>query len=276
MLNPLLKLDSHPLSNNSKVTWDWHIWEGLPYLTCSLLNYWSHGFFTRQFSPREPAVLVQVLNREAQVYRVKQVHGAAVLSPSEVNIKAQEQGDYPFGDGLITEVPLQSIWVCSADCTPALIGDVKTGRVGAVHAGWRGTGKKILPEAIARLVQAGSHIPDLRVALGPAIAGDVYQVTTEVAAQVVSSLMSNDLTQLPLKIIEYAEKLPDSPILPDDEPGKVRLDVRKVNSIQLQQLGLNPEQIAIAPQCTYQDPENFFSYRREALKKVQWSGIVSN
>jgi polyphenol oxidase len=273
--NPLPELDLLPLSNDSTSAWEWQTWEGLPYLTCSLLNDWSHGFFTCKFWPREPAELVGVLNSDAEVYRVKQVHGAAVLSPSEIKIKAQEQGDNPFGDGLITEAPLQSIWVCSADCTPALIGDVKTGRVGAVHAGWRGTAKKILPEAIARFISAGSRIPDLRVALGPAIAGEVYQVTTEVAAQLGASLLSNDVAQIPTKIIECTLNMLDAPILPDSEPGKVRLDVRKVNSIQLQQMGLNIEQIAIAPQCTYQDPENFFSYRRESLKKVQWSGIVS-
>ncbi|MGB2924169.1 MAG: laccase domain-containing protein [Limnothrix sp.] len=31
----------------------------------------------------------------------------------------------------------------------------------------------------------------------------------------------------------------------------------------------------MAPHCTYQDTENFFSYRRSNQKKVQWSGIVS-
>jgi hypothetical protein len=272
----MLNLDVTPPNNNNSIsTWEWQTWEGLSYLTCSLLNSWSHGFFTRKFSPREPVELVEVLNPNAEVYRLKQVHGAAVLSASEVKAKAEVEGDYPFGDGLISEAPLQSIWVCSADCTPALIGDIKSGRVSALHAGWRGTQKKILPEAIARFIEAGSDISDLRVALGPAIAGEVYQVTTEVASQVGASLLSNDMTQVPAKIIEYLQKFPDNVILPDSEPGKVRLDVRKVNSIQLQQLGLRGEQIAIAPQCTYQDPENFFSYRREFLKKVQWSGIVS-
>jgi copper oxidase (laccase) domain-containing protein len=61
----------------------------------------------------------------------------------------------------------------------------------------------------------------------------------------------------------------------DPEPDKVRLDVRRFNSLQLEQLGITPEQVAIAPYCTYQDPEAFFSYRREQLKRVQWSGIVS-
>ncbi|BAZ25970.1 hypothetical protein NIES4073_68760 [Kalymmatonema gypsitolerans NIES-4073] len=34
--------------------------------------------------------------------------------------------------------------------------------------------------------------------------------------------------------------------------------------------------VGIAPYCTYQTSEYFFSYRREKQKKVQWSGIVSN
>jgi polyphenol oxidase len=40
-------------------------------------------------------------------------------------------------------------------------------------------------------------------------------------------------------------------------------------------LGINPEQIAIAPYCTFQEQDLFFSYRRTGEKKVQWSGIVS-
>ena len=51
-------------------------------------------------------------------------------------------------------------------------------------------------------------------------------------------------------------------------------DVRKVNVLQLESLGITAEQIAIAPYCTYQTPEYFFSYRREQQKKIQWSGIV--
>jgi copper oxidase (laccase) domain-containing protein len=64
--------------------------------------------------------------------------------------------------------------------------------------------------------------------------------------------------------------------LDDELPGKVRLDVPRVNQLQLEQLGINPEHIAIAPYCTYQQSDLFFSYRRTGEKKVQWSGIVSS
>jgi hypothetical protein len=147
--------------------------------------------------------------------------------------------------------------------------------VAAIHAGWRGTAIKILPEAIARLQAQGSRLADLRIALGPAIAGEVYQVAAEVAVAVGSSIAPGEIAAQPEALLAWLQHLPDPPVLPDHEPGRVRLDVRRVNALQLEQLGINPNQVAIAPHCTYQQPNYFFSYRRDGLKRVQWSGIVS-
>ncbi|MBD2363812.1 peptidoglycan editing factor PgeF [Anabaena minutissima FACHB-250] len=253
-------------------TWHWHNWEGLPYLTCSLLKNWQHGFFTQQFWPRSPQELTQVLHPEASAYRLKQVHGNTVLTPTEIESNLDVEDALALADGLMSELPLQAVWVASADCTPVLIGDVKTGQVAALHAGWRGTAKKIVPEAIARMQAQGSQLSDLRIAMGPAIAGEVYQVSVEVAAEIGCSILPHDDTH---KIVHGLHELPHSPLLADPEPGRVRLDVRRVNALQIENLGISVEQIAIAPYCTYQTPEHFFSYRREQQKKVQWSGIVS-
>jgi YfiH family protein len=207
------------------------------------------------------------------VYRLKQVHGNTVLTPQEVDHHVNiSDDDLALADGLISHQPLQAVWVASADCTPVLIGDVKTGQVAALHAGWRGTAAKIVPAAINRMQAHGSNLADLRVAMGPAIAGEVYQVAVEVAAKIGNSIIPHNE---PEKIIAALHDLPNSPLLRDTEPGKVRLDVRRVNTLQLEQLGVSLEQIAIAPYCTFQTPEYFFSYRREQQKKVQWSGIVS-
>ena len=260
-------------------TWHWQTWENLPYLTCSLLQDWEHGFFTSAFSPRSPMEIVDVFQSDAQVYRVKQVHGNTVLTPSEIEsttnaIASQEaEAERPSADGILTEQPQQAVWVCTADCTPVLIADETTGQVAAIHAGWRGTASRIVPNAIARLIDAGSRLEDLRIAMGPAIAGEVYQVSETVAAEVGASVVPN--TKSPEAILDVLQQLPNSPIFDDSQPGRVRLDVRRVNALQLEQLGIQPEQVAIAPYCTYQVPEHFFSYRRDKLKKVQWSGIVS-
>ncbi|MEH2322542.1 MAG: peptidoglycan editing factor PgeF [Nostoc sp.] len=254
-------------------TWHWRNWEGLPYLTCSILECWHHGFFTQQFWPRSPQVITEVLQPEASVYRLKQVHGNTVLTPQEVeSFINTAQEDLASADGLVSEQPLQAVWVASADCTPVLIGDVQTGRVAALHAGWRGTAKKIVPLAIARLQSQGSKLDDLRIAMGPAIAGEVYQVSLEVAAEIGASIIPYNDEE---KIVSALHELPNSPLLEDSSPGKVRLDVRRVNVLQLENMGISAEQIAIAPYCTFQTPEHFFSYRREKEKKVQWSGIVS-
>lgn len=247
--------------------WHWQTWNDLPYLTCSLLEPWQHGFFTQQFSPRSPFELTEVLDPNAEAYRVHQVHGNVVLAPSELS-NPDERENFSQADGLISEKSQQAVWACSADCTPALIGDVKTGNVSAVHAGWRGTSQKIVPIAIAKLQSQGSRLEDLRIALGPAISGEVYQVSHQVALEVGASIDSNPT-------LDRLMGLPNAPIFKDSTLGRSRLDVRRVLAIQLEQMGITSEQIAIAPHCTYQDPDNFFSYRRAKLKKVQWSGIVS-
>lgn len=253
-------------------TWHWQNWDGLPYLSCSLLENWQHGFFTQQFWPRSPEELTKVLHPEASAYRLKQVHGNTVLTPQEIDSNLDSEDALALADGLVSERPLQAVWVASADCTPVLIGDVTTGQVAAIHAGWRGTAQKIVPQAIARMQAQGSQLADLRIAMGPAIAGEVYQVAVEVAAEIGASIIPHHDTQ---KIVQALHDLPHSPLLTDPEPGRVRLDVRRVNALQLENLGISVEQIAIAPYCTYQTPNHFFSYRREHQKKIQWSGIVS-
>jgi polyphenol oxidase len=276
--------DSEYLGKSDGVTWQWQSWEGLPYLTCSLLERWSHGFFTAPFSPRSPIDLVEVLSPGARVYRVKQVHGNVVLKTSKVSpVSAIPQGSeiiteiYSEADGLVAEHPFEAIWVCTADCVPVLIADDRTGLVAAVHAGWRGTAAKILPEAIDQLVAQGSQLENLRIAMGPAIAGQVYQVSVEVAAELGATIVPKGAVSATAdSILEFLHQLPETPVFPDPELGKVRLDVRRCNALQLQQLGINASQVAIAPHCTYSDSARFFSYRRDPLKKVQWSGIVSS
>jgi polyphenol oxidase len=273
---------SHPQTNN--INWQWKHWEGLSYLTCELLENWHHGFFTQQFSPRLPEELIGVLNPEANAYRVKQVHGNRLLMPLEIEAYLQANSPQidnfprvlPSADGVISDGEKQGVWVASADCTPVLIGDRQTNQVGAIHAGWRGTAKRIVPEAIDKFLNWGSELKDLVIVMGPAISGKVYQVSEEVAVEVGDSFLTNHDFNTPDQILEALHSLDHSPLLPDEEEGKVRLDVRTINWLQLRELGLNIEQIAIAPYCTYQQPDHFFSYRREKEKKVQWSGIVAN
>ena len=257
--------------------WQWQTWSELAYLTCDLLADWQHGFFSRQFAPRNPQEITPVLSATATTHRLKQIHGNVVLTPTEISTTAdlELETGYALADGVLTEQPEQAIWVASADCNPILIANRHTGNVAAVHAGWRGTSLNIATVAVERLLAQGGSLADIIVAIGPAIAGEVYQVTTQVGLEVCASVAPKPLSGDKETDLLCLQAIVNSPLLPDAQAGRVRLDVRRVNQLQLERLGVNPQQISIAPHCTYQEPEYFFSYRREKLKQIQWSGIVS-
>ncbi len=259
--------------------WHWQTWQNYSYLTCDLLSAWQHGFFSSEFYPRTPEDLTSILQPQTSAYRVKQVHGNLVLTPPEiVAIVNQENYDNSLAeaDGIISDRQGQSVWVASADCTPVLIGDIKTGQVCGIHAGWRGTALKIVPQAIARLLKFGSNQENLRIGIGPAISGEVYQVDENVALKVGQTIIADAQSKTDPEILTELKQIPQTPILDDQLPGKARLNVSRVNQIQLEQLGISSEQIAIAPYCTYKESDRLFSYRRTGEKKVQWSGIIAS
>lgn len=255
-------------------TWDWQTQNGYSFLTTSLLKRWRHGFFSRDAWPHTPDVLSPDLAGAAEVFRARQVHGDRIVSAADFDVPAATAPlDLPAADALVAVAARQAVWVCTADCTPALIADDATGRVAAIHAGWRGTALGIVAKTAAQMQAQGSRLQDLRIALGPAISGEVYQVTTHVALEVGQSLAVD--IAAPQNLLDCLQSHEFAAVLPDQQPGRVRLDIRRINVLQLQQMGIEPEQIAVAPHCTYQEPERFFSYRRTREKKVQWSGIVS-
>ena len=259
--------------NTAMTDWHWHPWQGQDILTCDLLAPWPHGFFTRLAWPQIPAELTEALTSKASVHRIRQVHGNLVLRPADLPEPTMPAA-MAEADGLISDRPHQALWVCSADCSPVLIGDRATGQVAAIHAGWRGTAQAIVPVAVSKLLAQGSRLEDLVVAIGPAIAGTVYQVSIDVAAAVGRTLLE-EAPDDDDAVVNILLGQPNSPVLADKTPDKVRLDVRRANAWQLDQMGVRPDRVAIAPHCTYQEPERFFSYRRTGEKQVQWSGIVS-
>lgn len=258
------------IMNNNQ--WQWQETDNGNYLTCQLLKDWQHGFFSSHFQGKPPEILVNHLNPSASIYRLKQIHSDILLSTDKVDVLKQGT-DLVEGDGIITQKPLQSVWAASADCTPVLIADRATGKVTAIHSGWRGTASKIVPKAIQLLKSQGSQEENLLFALGPAIHGKVYQVDKPVAIKVLKTIITEDLDDD--LILEKGYQLSNQPILPDTEKNKVKLNVTQVINLQIQQQNISVDNISIAPYCTYQTPEFFFSYRRTKQKNVQWSGIVS-
>lgn len=234
--------------------------------------------FFSHFHQQPPEILVKYLDPSASSYRVKQIHSNIMVTTDTIDhhILRDANENLVEGDGIITEKSLQSVWCASADCTPVLMADMESGKVAAIHSGWRGTSTKIVPNAITFFQSQGCKSENLLFALGPAIDGKVYQVETQVAVKVLNTVIPNSENLDVDSILAEGYLLPNQVILPDNEPNKVRLNVTQVINLQIQQQGISPDNIAIAPYCTYQVPEYFFSYRRTKEKNIQWSGIVSS
>jgi len=172
---------------------------------------------------------------------VRVVHNEAEAKP-----KADVLGDDEYCDALVSNTPRILLAVKTADCVPVLIGDPKTGAFAAVHAGWRGTSASIIRRAIERLQTEYSATPtDFRAAIGPAANACCYEVGSDV-------------------ISVFKERFPESEhLFTPTRYGHARIDLHRANRDQLISAGLSPDRIHIAPLCTMDRNDLFFSYRRE-------------
>lgn len=243
--------------------WIWHERSGYRWLTCTILQDWPHSFSSRHSDPQLPDGLTptQLELEGSAAHWTKQIHGDRLVwsaKSSAQNSRALE------ADAIATETSGNSVWVRTADCVPVLIAD--SNRVAAIHSGWRGTAAEIVTKTVSELVRRGSSATDLRIAIGPAISGPVYQVSSEVANQVLATITNlNRLPTTDFPSITYE----------DEAPGKIRLDLRAAIAHQLLAIGVQSSHICLSPHCTWSDPDNFFSYRRRQSppSPVQWSGI---
>lgn len=244
--------------------WVWRTQQEISWLSCRLLEPWPHAFLTRHAHPRRPDHLATLLDLEGdRAAWAHQVHGQDSIWSGGV---VSASGPRPRADAVMTDRPGHSVWVCTADCVPILSVFPQHGVVAAIHAGWRGTAASICAQVMGQMRDKGLHPRSARVAIGPAISGKAYQVSWQVAEQVLQTLPPHQH---------------ESALLPDPDPDRVRLDLKQVNRLQLLQEGVPPEQISVSSHCTRDQPSDFFSYRRaqgslrdeDGRSRVQWSGI---
>jgi len=120
----------------------------------------------------------------------RQVHGAGVrvVSGADRGSGAYSVDDAMAGvDALVTVTPGVTLAIMTADCLPVVLHDPVAGVLACVHAGWRGTVAGVTAAAVTAMRELGSRPDDILAGLGPAIAGDRYQVGPDVHEAVVAS-----------------------------------------------------------------------------------------
>ena len=240
-----------------------------PVLTSTALSPVFHHFFTtRQLRFRGgedglrdwERVAGEVGVHPALLLRPKQVHGTSVMIKRRGEEAAGRGTERPRADIILTDDPTVAVAVQVADCVPVLIADRRTGAVAAVHAGWRGTARRVVQVAVKALGEAVRSRPsDLAAALGPAIGPCCYEVGSELVDVFVAA------GHPPADRNRWFVR---------SEDGKVRLDVPLANRDQLLAAGLALDAIHVLGLCTASHPELFYSYRREGPGTGRIVGVI--
>ncbi|MGZ7057405.1 MAG: polyphenol oxidase family protein, partial [Candidatus Angelobacter sp.] len=85
------------------------------------------------------------------------------------------------GDGVVTDLSRLALGVLTADCFPILLVDTRNKAVGAFHAGWRGTVKRIVEKGVGIMrLEFSSRPEDIHAAIGPGIQKCSFEVGEEV------------------------------------------------------------------------------------------------
>ncbi len=175
-----------------------------------------------------------------------QVHGDRCLTVTEdllTRPEAERKEAVEGYDALVTRLPGVCIGVSTADCIPVLLHDPIHQAVAAVHAGWRGTVQRVVGKTLQTMADNyGTVAQDVRAVIGPGISLANFEVGQEVYDRFEEAHF--DMKRIAKR---YA---------------KWHIDLPLCNQLQLQEAGVQSENILVSGICTFDRVDDYFSARR--------------
>lgn len=161
-------------------------------------------------------------------------------------------------DALVTSQTGICLCVQTADCVPILLFDPVNSVIAAIHAGWRGTVKKIVEIAVQKMVLKYNSLPEnIVAAIGPSISADIYEIGNEVVKEVKKSIPNAGI------------------LLHKNSSGKYHVNLWEANRQILLENGLHEENIEILGECSFTESNKYFSARKEGVATGRMvSGIM--
>ncbi len=233
-------------------------------VTCKGLDAFSdrvaHGFFTRQggMSSGLYAGLNAglgssddrntVLANRALVAQHLGARGEFIATPHQTHssdvlvVREPWEGERPVADAVVTDVQGLALGILTADCGPVLFADHRAGIIGAAHAGWKGATGGIVENTVETMESLGARRGSITASLGPTISQRNYEVGPEFVERVLALDSRNE------RFLEPAPR-----------PGHALFDLPAYILSRLAAAGVDARWTG---ECTYANPERFFSYRR--------------
>lgn len=175
--------------------------------------------------------------------RIKQTHSDIVVPAGRSEIPTLE------ADAHFTNERDLGLLISTADCVPVMLADVDSGWVVAIHAGWRGVARRIVPKAIEQLLQKGSKRESIYSWIGPHIQQASFEVDTPVKDQLLAARGRHS------SAADFASARTD---------GKYLIDLNGVVKSQLQDFDLAADRVFDLHIDTKTDL-SYHSYRRDGV-----------
>ena len=174
---------------------------------------------------------------------INQVH-------SSICIDASYPGSNIEADAIFTSEAGVVCAIMTADCLPVFVSKKNGTMVGVAHAGWRG----LISGVIENLVNSfNSNGDDLVVHLGPAISKKCFEVGDEVKSLYLSKNINFERSFTRKKNKNYLDLY---------DAARVILEGFQINSI------------SGGDRCTFQESNNFFSYRRDGINSGRMAHLI--
>jgi len=181
-----------------------------------------------------------------ELLTVHQIHSTEVIA---VGQERWTSPGAPKADALVTDRPGVVLGVLAADCAPVLLADAHARVIGAAHAGWKGALAGVVEATIGAMEKLGARREHVRVAIGPCIGRDSYEVGPE----------------FPAPFLERDEA--DAEFFrPAPRAGHFLFDLA---GYLARRIGKADVAVETTGHDTLRGETDFFSYRRNTLKGVR-------
>jgi polyphenol oxidase len=174
---------------------------------------------------------------------INQTHSNICIDASSMFSSIDADASYSNKPGVVCGI-------LTADCLPVFVSNIQGTIVGVAHAGWRGIVGGVI-ESLLKSINCKSD--DLLVHLGPAISKFSFEVGEEVKSRYLAKNENFERSFI-------------------KDNGSCYLDIYDAAKVVLEDFGV--KSISGGDSCTYNDSENFFSYRRDGINSGRMAHLI--
>ena len=174
---------------------------------------------------------------------INQTHSSICIDASLTNSNIEADASYTSRVGVVSAI-------MTADCLPVFVSKKNGTMVGIAHAGWRGLISGVIENLIKSFNSDGDN---LVVHLGPAISKKCFEVGDEVKSLYLSKNINFERSFTRNKNKNYLDLY---------DAARVILEGFQINSI------------SGGDRCTFQESNNFYSYRRDGINSGRMAHLI--